>query len=208
MIDHLVYATPDLAATVAELEARLGVPLPPGGPHVGRGTANHLADLGGGSYLEVIGPDPDQPAPGAPRSFGIDDLREPRLVTWCARPSRSLDEVVAAAAAVGHDLGAVLDMSRRRPDGVLLEWRLSVRLHDPDHGTVPFVIDWRDSPHPTTSLAPGLRLRRLTLHHPQPDRLEDALRAVEGLGPAELVVAEGPHRVSAAVVSPRGTVTL
>ena len=95
MIDHLVYGTPDLAATVAALSARLDVALVPGGTHAGVGTRNHLASLGASVYLELIGPDPEQPEPAEPRPWGIDDLAVPRLLTWCARPARGLGDAVA-----------------------------------------------------------------------------------------------------------------
>jgi hypothetical protein len=42
MIDHLVYATPDIEATVDELAERLGVRATPGGRHRGLGTWNAL----------------------------------------------------------------------------------------------------------------------------------------------------------------------
>ncbi|MFD8740899.1 VOC family protein, partial [Streptomyces sp. NPDC059618] len=43
--DHIVLATPDLAATVAEFTRRTGVVPAPGGVHVGLGTRNHLVGL-------------------------------------------------------------------------------------------------------------------------------------------------------------------
>jgi hypothetical protein len=46
-LDHLVLATPDLAATVAHFTERTGVEPAPGGAHVGLGTRNHLVSLGG-----------------------------------------------------------------------------------------------------------------------------------------------------------------
>ena len=84
-LDHLVLATPDLAATTAAVGAALGVVPSAGGVHVGMGTRNTLLALGDGRYLEIIGVDPDQPAPSGPRPFGIDGMRGPRLLTWAAR---------------------------------------------------------------------------------------------------------------------------
>ena len=67
MVDHLVYATPDVEQSVAELEARLGVRASPGGQHLGLGTYNALLALGEACYLEIVGPDPLQRAIGASR---------------------------------------------------------------------------------------------------------------------------------------------
>src|SRR5262245_41376476 len=113
-IDHLVYATNDLEKSVDELEARVGVRAAPGGPHPGRGTRNALIGLSAGTYLEIIGPDPDQPEPAAPRWFGIDTLTRPRLVTWAVKAS-PLERFAARAEAQGLRLGPIGSGSRRRP---------------------------------------------------------------------------------------------
>ena len=89
-IDHLVYATPDLDLGIATIDKLLGVRATPGGQHPGLGTRNALVALGPASYLEIIGPDPEQPKPAGPRRFGIDDLKAPRLLTWVAK-GRDLD---------------------------------------------------------------------------------------------------------------------
>jgi hypothetical protein len=162
VIDHLVYATVNLADSVDALNSRLGVSLAPGGQHVGFGTRNFLADLGDSRYLEVIGPDPEQPAPDRPRLFGIDDLAEPRLVTWAARVS-DLDEAVRRARAAGYDPGPIIAMSRESADDAPLRWRLTLPPASGElGGLVPFLIDWADMPHP--SQAGGPRHAALVAH--------------------------------------------
>src|SRR6185436_15261652 len=121
-IDHLVYATPDLDLGINAIVKLTGVRATAGGQHPGLGTRNALVALGPASYLEIIGPDPDQPKPAGSRRFGIDDLKAPRLLTWVAK-SNQLDALVASAAAHGVTLGAVIPGSRKRPDGVVLSWR-------------------------------------------------------------------------------------
>jgi hypothetical protein len=207
MIDHLVLATPDVAATAAAIGEEWGIALTPGGSHVGLGTRNELAGLGGASYLEVVGPDAGQPAPTGPRPFGIDDLAGAGLVAWCARPRRRLENVIAAASALGIDLGGVAEMSRRRPDGVLLEWRLTFPLLLPPFlGTVPFLIDWVQSPHPAESLPHECELLALHITHPQADLLRAVIAEV-GTG-ARATVAVGAAGITAEIRTPRGVVTL
>ena len=56
LIDHLVYAAPDLPAAVTEVEGRFGVRAQAGGKHNGSGTHNALPALGAQTYLEIIRP--------------------------------------------------------------------------------------------------------------------------------------------------------
>src|SRR5712692_10259575 len=105
-VDHLVYATPDLAAGVERVERLLGGKAIPGGQHPGAGTRNALIRLGEAPYLEIIGPDPDQPKINIPRRFGIDELKDHRLVTWAAK-GRGIESIVGNAKARGIDLGQV-----------------------------------------------------------------------------------------------------
>ncbi|MGH8994208.1 MAG: VOC family protein [Acidimicrobiia bacterium] len=198
VIDHLVYAVPDVAAACDELERDWGVRPTPGGRHPGRGTHNALLDLAGGCYLEVIGPDPSQPDPAGPRPFGIDALAGPGLVTW-AVPAPGIEDRAVRARAQGFDPGPVTAMSRTRPDGVRLDWKLT----GPDGaGTVPFLIDWGGTPHPTADLPEGCRLVRFRAEHPHPELVEPALLA---LG-VELELQAGPRPcLVASVETPRGS---
>jgi hypothetical protein len=188
-IDHLVFATPDLQATVAELEEAFGVAPSPGGAHVGLGTFNALLGLGGRTYLEIIGPDPAQPDPDGPRPFGIDELDRARLVAWCAAPQRPLSDIVNEARSSGFDPGEIHSMSRRRPDGVILEWSLTsppLTFSDGEHnpkefelgGVLPFFIDWGRTVHPSEALPIGGTLLALDLFHPQPRTIDLILSAI------------------------------
>lgn len=58
-------------------------------------------------------------------------------------------------------------MSRRRPDGVLLEWELA--FPPGGDGLVPFLIDWHDSPHPAETLEHSVRLVSFRCVHPSPE---------------------------------------
>ena len=203
-VDHLVYATPDLQRGIDRIEQLLGVKAAPGGQHPGRGTRNALVALGPSSYLEIIGPDPEQPTPAQPRPFGIDSLREPRLVTWAAK-GRNLEVLARDAVRDGVKLGEVIAGSRRRADGVLLTWRYTDPRTVVADGVVPFVIDWGETPHPSATATAGASLVGLRAEHPSPQPAQDALKRL-GL---ELRVDRG-NRVAliATVDSPRGRVEL
>ena len=203
-VDHLVYASPDLQAAIDGFERLTGVRATPGGQHPGRGTRNALVALGPSSYLEIIGPDPDQGAPPNPRPFGIDGLKTPRIATWAAK-SAELERVAATATAKGIRLGALADGKRQRPDGVLLTWRYTDPRTVVADGIVPFFIDWGKTPHPSQSAAPGVRLVALRAEHPDASRVQEMLRAL-GL---DLAVKQGPEpALSATLETPRGRVEL
>lgn len=193
-LDHIVYAAPDLGAAVDALEKRLGVRASPGGRHEGLGTHNALLSFSDEAYLEVIGPDPEQPKPTTPRPFGIDSLAAGRLVTWAAKEP-NLEARIEAARAADYDPGNVIPVSRATPDGRRLEWRLTIRPTPGGDGLVPFLIDWGTSPHPAPRTASGCALVSLRGEHPDPDSVRaqlDALGAPLALSqaPAVALVAE------------------
>ncbi|MEU4040683.1 VOC family protein [Streptomyces antibioticus] len=201
-LDHIVLATPDLAATVAEFARRTGVVPAPGGVHIGLGTRNYLVGLGDGAYLEILGPDPEQPAPAGPRPFGVDGLGSARTITWAISPS-DIDATVEAVRVHGYDPGDVREMSRRRPDGTLLEWRLTDGGTPHPSGVVPFLIDWTGAPHPSASDLPLTPLLELTATAPDPEGVRPVLSA---LG-TDLVIGEGPAGFSFILDTPNGPVT-
>jgi hypothetical protein len=202
-VDHLVYAVPDLAAGVAAIAALLAVAPSPGGPHPGLGTRNFLVSLGESCYLEVIGPDPEQPTPSRPRPFGLDRLPKGRLAGWAIHDS-DLEGRVARSRAKGFDPGEVLPLSRQSPSG-LIEWRLTMRAEPGGDGLVPFVIDWGRTPSPALSSSRGCTLRGLRAEHPDPGAIEAMLDA---LGVSLDVARGAAPALVARIATPRGEVEL
>jgi 6-phosphogluconolactonase (cycloisomerase 2 family)/quinol monooxygenase YgiN len=203
-VDHLVYATPDLNAGIDKIERLVGVRATPGGQHPGRGTRNALVALGPAAYLEIIGPDPEQPKPATPRPFGIDDLKEPRLVAWAAK-GHDLDRFASDAGRHGVKLGDVIPGSRRRADGVMLAWRYTDPRIIVAGGVVPFFIDWGTTPHPATTATAGASLVALRAEHPDAETVQKTLNT---LG-VDLRVQRGARpALIATIESPRGRVEL
>lgn len=200
VVDHLVYATPDLDATVEEIRTAWGVEPTVGGRHDGLGTRNVLLALGGPTYLEVVGPDPAQPAPAGPRPFGVDGLTAPRLVAWAAGVPH-LDLWVTWARSRGVDPGEPFAMQRTRPDGEILRWRLTPPPADGD-GVLPFLIEWPGR-SPADDAANGCELVSFTLTHPDP---AVGSRLAEYAVPVE--VAAGDAALTATIFTPTGIITL
>lgn len=204
-IDHVILAGPDLAELEEYAEAHLGVPARPGGVHPGLGTRNSLIGLGGRCYLELVAPDPDQPEPEGGRPFRVDGLREPTLTGWALRVA-GIDDWVATARERGTDPGDPHPMSRTRPDGTELTWRLTPPATALD-GAVPFLIDWGESPHPSDGL-PAVKLVSVRFRHPEAVTLTGALEALRApRGPVQVRVG-APVRMSVVIATEEGTVTL
>lgn len=203
-LDHLVVASTELSALVAWWVAESGHHPAVGGSHIGLGTKNALVGLGS-SYLELVGPDPEQEEPPNPRPFGIDDLPEHsiRFATFALRVY-DLDEALDAVEAAGVTFSPASPMSRAKPDGSILSWRLAIPAgHD---GVMPFLIEWGPgAEHPSSSLSPGCEVALVEGQHPDGERLNAALEAIEA--PVTIDVADRPG-LTARLVTPKGDVLL
>ena len=170
ILDHLVVGARTLAEAQAHIEDALRIPMQAGGQHAVFHTHNALLGLADGLYLEAIAPDPGLPAPQRPRWYDLDRFSGPaRLSNWAA----AVTEMEAARATMPAGCGAPVDV--RRGD---LSWRMAVS----EQGTTPYdnlfpaLSQWPVGVHPAPRLKPsGLRLRRVTLRHPQADALAAAL---------------------------------
>lgn len=159
-IDHLVYTCQDLDAGVRAVESATGVRPAIGGAHPGLGTHNAILSLGPSQYLEIIAPDPAQPAPARPRPFGLDDAlaADGQISAFAvhAVPKRrwrdgaevnrggTLECIAAAMATAGEPPGLpVRHQERVTPAGERVGWRFTSPFDAA--GPKPFLIDWGDS---------------------------------------------------------------
>ena len=187
--DHFAVTAATLEEGVDWVEAALGVKLAGGGKHALMGTHNRLLGLGD-IYLEVIAVDPEGTPPSRPRWFDIDRFEgPPRLTTWIART----DDLAAALAASPKGTGTPVSFARGD-----YRWQMAV----PDDGILPFdsafpaLIHWQTPLHPTQSLPDvGVRLKTLTIAHPQ----AAALRAALALQDPRIQIVQGPQKAMTAI---------
>jgi catechol 2,3-dioxygenase-like lactoylglutathione lyase family enzyme len=175
-IDHLVYACPDLDATVAEITRLTGVRPQDGGQHPGLGTHNALLSLGDRTYLEIIAADPAQPGAGQQKPFGLGHLTAPALRAWAAAP-QDLDAAVRQARTEGLAYGDIVTAHRRSPGDGELSWRMTTYPYDGAVAVVPFLIDWGSTRHPAQTAPSGLRLSEFRILAPDPEQVIRQLRA-------------------------------
>ncbi|MEL6565386.1 MAG: VOC family protein [Pseudomonadota bacterium] len=201
ILDHLVVGATTLAAAQDHVEQSLGLAMQAGGQHAVFHTHNALIGLEDGLYLEAIAPDPSRPAPERPRWYDLDRYSGPaRLSNWAA----AVPDMDAALPMMPDGVGSPVQV--RRGD---LQWRMAVSAM----GTTPYdnlwpaLIEWPGGMHPAPRLAPsGLRLRRLTLSHPQGDRLAETLAAL--IQDDRIRVEVGEIGLEAAFDGPRGACSL
>ena len=206
-VDHLVVAASTLARGVAWCEATLGITPGPGGQHALMGTHNRLCRIDGPGfahvYLEIIAIDPEAPAPGRARWFGLDDpalqarvADAPQLVNGVAR-SAMLDMHRWGLITVGLQPGNPVKAGRDTPQG-RLEWQILLRDDGAllCGGALPTLIQWQVR-HPILTMADqGVALQALQLHGVPPRAREVLrLRGVEHCesGPALRAVLATPH---------------
>lgn len=183
-IDHIVIAAPNLADLVARFEELTGVKPVEGGRH-DVGTANALVPLAEpkGSYLELIGPDPEEAAV-TQDNFAIasTSTQTPRVAAWCVRP----DDLEAFAQDRGQE---TVEMSRHTPEGTTLTWRLILPEPGVDYAPVPFAIDWLGSPHPSQIMEPQLSVHSFKVQGPKiPQDLPETVEFSAGEPHLELVL--------------------
>lgn len=196
-LDHIVIAAPDLNELVTRFTELTGITPVQGGRH-DTGSANALVPLAEpkGSYIELIGPDPEAAGLSADTfALASTEATEPRVAAWCVRPD-SLDRYAAEAEKT------VEDMSRRTPEGGILSWRLIKPAPGVDYAPEPFAIDWMGAQHPSTIEEPLASVVKLRVQGAQPPAdIAGDLQAV-------LETADGEPHLELILDTPMGEVNL
>jgi catechol 2,3-dioxygenase-like lactoylglutathione lyase family enzyme len=196
LLDHILLGCDDLDRGIAFVEEHTGVRAVFGGVHPGAGTQNALLSLGENRYLEIIAPDPKQPAGADIRNLRrLDD--EPALVGWAAHHP-DLDAFAARLKNQGFEIEGPLPGSRKRPDGRVLTWKV-MRLKDDSTQLLPFFIEWSaDSIHPSVDSPHGCELFRFEAFAPDADA-RAVYAQVQALG-LDLPLAPGKKSFLAATI--------
>ncbi len=189
-----MYAVPDLENSMAEIASITGIVPSDGGVHPGNGTRNALLGLSNSSYLEIIGPDKKQ---------NLENTLGELLVSKNTSGIRAWAVAVSDLASVAHvaqELGFRVrdrkEMSRKTPEGFLLEWEL-LFLED---ALLPFFIDWKGSEHPARKAPSGCGLVELSISAEEPKVYQELLNKLQ----LEVSVSEGEAAISAIIRSPQG----
>lgn len=195
-LDHLALSCTNLVQGASAAEAALGTTLPISGAHAAMGTHNRLTGMGPDLYFEVIAIDRDATPPGRPRWFNLDQFSgTPRLTNWILRT----DDMEKALGTLPAGFGEPLRLKRDA-----LSWQMAVPANGvlPWGGWGPAIIEWDGDAHPTQSLPDsGLRLARLTLHHPDAEEMaavlcpllpKDCVQFMPGDEPRLVAIFDGP----------------
>lgn len=202
-LDHITVTAPSLESGAEFISQTLGIAPQVGGEHPRMGTHNILLRLGESLFLEVISHNPQAPAPGRPRWFGLDSLRpdsSPVLSTWVARTA----DIHATAATCSESIGNIEPMSRGA-----LNWLITIPADGsvPLDGVAPAIIEWHSEVHPASKLQDfGLSLAKLEIFHHDPARVSRLLASLGLEGPLSVSALSGgatPHLV-AHIDTPQG----
>lgn len=202
-IDHFMWAAVDLESARAEFERLTGVRPAIGGRHPGFGTHNALVALHNRSYLEVIALDPEQ-TPGHPIAREIARLKSPAILAFHIERA-DLEGVASVLGKMNIAFSGPFDLSRQRPDGETLRWRVLVPESPVFKHALPIFIDWMDAPHPSASAPTGCELRSFEVGHPMKAELTSLYEKLDVSLP---IVHADTAYARATLDTPRGEVVL
>jgi len=208
VLDHFMLATPDLAATAADVERRTRARLTLDGRHPGQGTCKLLLRLGAGCGLELIGPDS---CCNSTSNLGeqLGKLPGPAVLMFGMRAS-DIDGASARATMLGlwadtsdgiRRTGPII-ISRLLLAGTLTRRRLPLPGGNADELGMPRFIQWESAL--SISSANGRTLAKFWVDHPQSCGLAELYAALSIV--QEVSVWPTAPSIALSLNAPRGAV--
>ena len=168
-VDHVILGIGRLDAGTKEFEQRTGVRPVYGGKHP-TGTENALVSLGGGTYLEIVAPQPGVATETGSELAELLALESLTPLGW-AVSSQNLTELRTKLTDAAFSVSVPNDGSRVTPSSGTLRWQ-TFGLAKPLEGA-PFFIVWSDgSAHPSSTSPAGCTLARLAIAGPDGEPLQ------------------------------------
>ena len=169
------------------------------------GSHNHLLQLGGAVYLEIVALDPEAGPPEIARWFGLNDQAKVRrewdagrrLRSWVARVD-DMDRVLEGRQAV---FGRKVALPPAKPS---FDFAIPEDGSLPLDGAAPSLIDRRGIPRTMATIADlGARLRSVSLDHPDADAISARLQEI-GVDPLLTIRPGADFRYRARIETPAG----
>ena len=205
VLDHIVWAVPELEEGRRIFESLTGVASVSGGKSPGNTVShNALASLGNGAYLEIFCPSVVMKS--GPWLDLVKKDGKPKIASFCMRVEDGFKALQKNIPAAGLNRTEPRAMGRVRPDGVELKWKLLNIAGSKVDSSLPFFIDWLGSrPHPSEDSPTGVLLKRFEVAHPDAGEVKRIFDALEIDIP---VVTSDKPSFAAYLETPKGPVVL
>jgi len=163
-IDHIVYAVKNLKEATAKFTQKTGLQVVTGGQHLEYGTHNALVRIGNKSYLEFIAKDDTIERTHTHTWMGLDHLHDNKITRWALR-SANVERDAELLAIYEPALSKIVMGSRETSDGTTLNWLMTSALPSPEIEAAPFLLDWKNSVHPTKGLPLNCSIKMMRIEH-------------------------------------------
>lgn len=173
-VDHIIYAVADLDQSVKKFKEATDLQVFPGGEHQDRGTHNAILRIGDKTYLEFLAKKKSSQPFHSQTWMGLDLLQEDKITRW-SLASDNVEQESLFLKKFKEPLANIVIGSRAKKDGSMLNWLMTSSMPAPEVEPAPFLIDWKNSVHPTAELPLQCKIKSFSIEHSESDLLKKLL---------------------------------
>jgi len=203
-IDHIVYAVANLEHGIERFTKATGLEVYPGGEHPDWGTHNALVRIGEQTYLEFLAKNKSAEPMHSQTWMGLDILEEDKITRW-ALATNDVEREARFLKKYDEKLSTIGIGSRASKDGSTLNWLMTNVLPSPEVEVAPFLLDWKNSKHPTVGLPLDCSIKSFIIEHPESELLKKLLEKLDC--PIE-VYSANESSLKLVLDTPKGLITL